>query len=155
MCRLCGAEGPVPGGPANGALISAKALELRILEQRIQLLPGNAQSPAIDDGSTAAQLFVGRTSRYRSVHALGDSDKNFHKALMEEIRKRGAMNRIISDNAKAEISARVKDILRTYVIDDWNSEAHQQRQNIQERFWGDTKAWVNAIMNGTGVPAEC
>ena len=45
---------------------------------------------------------------------------------MDEIRKRGAMNRIISDSAKAELSERVKDILRTFAIDEWSSEARQQ-----------------------------
>jgi hypothetical protein len=34
--------------------------------------------------------------------------------LMDEIRKYGAMDRLISDNAKAQISSRVKDILRTF-----------------------------------------
>jgi hypothetical protein len=34
-------------------------------------------TPAIDDGSTAAQFFIGRKSHYRSIFPLGTSDKHF------------------------------------------------------------------------------
>ena len=114
-----------------------------------------SDTPAIDDGSTACQFFIGTLSKFRSVAPLGKSDKNFPKALMDEIRKRGAMNRIISDSAKAELSERVKDILRTFAIDEWSSEARQQRQNPAERGWGDSKAWTNNVLNISGAPPSC
>jgi hypothetical protein len=74
--------------------------------------------PAFDDGSTAAQFFIGRQSNFRSVAPMGRS-KQFAYRLMDEIRRYGAMDRLISDNAKAECSERVKDILRTFCIKDW------------------------------------
>jgi hypothetical protein len=38
------------------------------------------------------------------------------------IPERGAMTKLISDSAKLEISARVKDVLRAFIIDDWQSD---------------------------------
>ena len=69
-----------------------------------------SDTPAVENGSTAAQFFIGRTSKYRSVRPLGHSDGNFPKVLMEEIAAYRAMNRITSDGARAQIGERVKDI---------------------------------------------
>ena len=38
----------------------------------------------------------------------------------------GAMDVLISDRAKAEISNKVQDILRTFIIGDWQSEPKRQ-----------------------------
>ena len=114
-----------------------------------------SNTPAIDDGSKAAQYFVGITSKYQTAHPVGDSDANFVSALMDEIRRRGAMNTLISDGAKAQLSKRVLAILRTFVIDNWQSEANQQRQNCAERSWKDSKEWTNNLLNISGAPAEC
>ena len=45
-----------------------------------------SNTPAIDDGSTAAQFFIGKTSRYRSIVPAGTSDASFIHTLMYEIR---------------------------------------------------------------------
>jgi Reverse transcriptase (RNA-dependent DNA polymerase) len=113
-----------------------------------------SRTPAIDDGSTAAQFFIGRQSQFRSAVPMGQSDKRFTQALMDEIRKYGAMDRIISDNAKAQVSARVKEILRTFCIKDWQSEPHKGNQNFAERGWKDTKTKTNNLLNSSGAPAE-
>ena len=45
------------------------------------------------------------------------------------------MYRIISDQAQMETSENVLDLLRVYIIDNWNGELHQQQQNhIEEKF---------------------
>ena len=113
-----------------------------------------SDTPAVDDGSTAAQFFIGRKSHYRTVAPLGTSDKRFPNALMDQIRNYGAMNRIISDNAKAEISARVKELLRTLVIKDWQSEPYNKNQNFSERGWRDTKTRTNNLLNFSGAPPK-
>jgi methylmalonyl-CoA mutase N-terminal domain/subunit len=59
---------------------------------------------------------------------------------MEEIRKLRAMNRLISDSAKAE------------VIKDWQSGAHQQHQNTAESGWQPTKSWSNINLNISEAP---
>jgi hypothetical protein len=59
-----------------------------------------SQTPAIDDGSTAAQFFIGRRSHFQSITPMGTADKHFAYRLMDEIRKYGAMDQLISDNVK-------------------------------------------------------
>jgi hypothetical protein len=107
-----------------------------------------SSAPANDiGGCVAAQFFMGCKSRFRSVMLLKDSDADFPSALMEEIRKHGAINRLISDSTKTEVSARVKEILSTLVIGDWQSEPHNQHQNPAERGWTDTQEWSNIQLN--------
>jgi hypothetical protein len=61
------------------------------------------------------------------------SDKQFVNTLEDNIRRRGAPTKLISDRAQVEISAKVKDILHALCICDWQSEPHQQHQNPAER----------------------
>ena len=109
---------------------------------------------AVDNGSTAAQLFVGRKSHFQSIHPCGDSDAQFAKTLLDEIRRYGAMDVLISDRAKAEISIKIKEILRTMVIDDWQSEPHNKNQNYAERMWQVTQRMGNVILNQSGAPKK-
>jgi hypothetical protein len=111
--------------------------------------------PAVDDGSTAAQFFIGRKSMFRTVIPCGKSDKDFPKVLAEVIRKYGAMDQLISDRAAAEISQQVEDILRTLYIDHWQSEPHKKDQNFAERGWQDTQRVSNLTLNMSGAPDYC
>ena len=111
--------------------------------------------PAIDDGSTAAQLFVGRKSGFLAVESLGSSDKRFPVALMNHTRRYGAMDLLISDNAKAEISQRVQEILGTMGINSWTSEAENKNLNFAERAWRDVKRMVEQLLNYSNAPAWC
>ena len=65
------------------------------------------------------------------------------------------MDKLISNSAKHEISHKVKDILRAYNINDWQSEPYHQNQNPAEWRYRTIKAWANTIMNRTGSPAHC
>ena len=60
-------------------------------------------------------------------------EAHFVDALQDNIRQRGAMDKLVSDRAQVEISNRVKDILRLYVIDDSQSEPYHEHQNPAER----------------------
>ena len=53
-------------------------------------------------------------------------------ALQDQIRERGAMNQLLSDQAQVEISAGVKKILGVYAIGNWQSEPYHQHQNFAE-----------------------
>jgi hypothetical protein len=64
------------------------------------------------------------------------------------------MDCLISDNAKAQISSRVKDILQTFYIKDWQSEPYKGNQNFTKRGWRDTKAKVNNLLNASGAPGN-
>ena len=76
-----------------------------------------------------AQVFVGRKSLVIDVHGMGTS-KEFVNTLEDVMRKRGAMDKLISDSTAVETSDRVKDILRALIINDWQSEANCQHQNF-------------------------
>ena len=102
-------------------------------------------------GIHAAQVFAGKMSRYISVHGC-KTDKDFPRCLEDEIRKRGAMDKLGSDRAKAEISKKVHDILRTLFIDDWQSEPYFQHQNFAERMIGELKKFTNWVLNWSDAP---
>jgi hypothetical protein len=66
-----------------------------------------SDTPAVDSSVTAAQIFVGRESLVADVYGL-KTDKAFVNTLEYNISERGAMEKLISDCAKAEMSERVK-----------------------------------------------
>ena len=80
------------------------------------------QVPAVcTGGQTMGQFFVGRISLVIDIFGML-TEKEFVNTFEDVIRKRGAMNKLLSNSAQVEISARVKDILRALIIDDWQSE---------------------------------
>ena len=83
------------------------------------------------------------------------SGKQFINTLEDNICRHSAMDRLISCSAKHEISHKVKDILRTYNIYDWQSEPYHQNQNPAEWWYRTIKALANTLMNRTGAPAYC
>ena len=82
------------------------------------------------------------------------STAEFVNTLEDVIRKRGAMDLLISDSAKVEISKRVVDILRALHIQSWQSEGGLQNQNFAEHRWHHHKRNVNWVMNWRDVPAD-
>ena len=56
------------------------------------------------------------------------------------------MDKLLSDRAKVEISNKVKDILRHYVIGDWQSEPYHEHQNPAERRYQTLKQYTNVIL---------
>ena len=112
-----------------------------------------SDTPAHGSGAKCAQIFVGRHSRVADCFAV-KTDKQFVNALEDVIRKRGAMDKLISDGAKAETGEKVKDVLRSLCIEDWQSEPHHQWQNYAERQYQNIKSNTNRVMNRFGVPAK-
>ena len=112
-----------------------------------------SDTPAVASGVTAAQIFVGRESLVVDVYPL-KTDKEFVNTLEDNIRERGAMNKLISDGSKAETSQRIKQILRALVISDWFSEPYYQNQNFAENRYGTLKAATNRVLNLSGAPAN-
>ena len=113
-----------------------------------------SDTPAVDSGVKQAQLFVGKESLVSDIYPMR-SGKQFIDTLEDNIRRRGAMDKLISDSAKNEISHKVQDILRAYNISDWQCEPHHQNQKPAEWRYRTIKAWTNTIMNRTGAPAYC
>jgi hypothetical protein len=100
------------------------------------------------------QIFVGRKSLVIDVFGMHNNAEFVVNTLEDVIRKRGAMDKLISDSAKVEISKRVLDILQALCINDWQSEPQYQHQNYAERCWGTLKANVEWYMNWQNVQAN-
>ena len=112
-----------------------------------------SDTPAIDDGSTAAVIFYGTNTHVTDVYGI-KTDKQFINTLEDNIRERGAPTRLLSDRAQVEISRKVMDILRTLFIGSWQSEPHQQQQNPAERRYQTIKDATNRLMDRTGALAS-
>ncbi len=113
-----------------------------------------AEVPAIDtNGQTMAQIYVGRKSLVIDIFGMS-TEKEFVNTLEDIIRKRGAMDKLITDSARVEISRRVRDILRSLIIDDWQSEANYQHQNFAEHRWRHFKRNIQWYMNWRNVDAN-
>ena len=110
-----------------------------------------SSTPAIDNGSTLAQIFVGRDTLVIDVYPI-KTQKEFITTLQDNIRERGAMELLISDRAKIEIGNECHDILRAYCIKEWQSEPYYQHQNFAERKYAQIKPLVNRLLNTTGAP---
>ena len=109
---------------------------------------------AMDSVVKQEHFFVGKESLVSDIYPMR-SGKQFVNTLEDNIRRRGAIDKLISDTAKNDISHKVKDILRAYNINDWQSEPYHQNQNPAEWRYRSIKAWANTIMNRTGAPAHC
>jgi hypothetical protein len=110
-----------------------------------------SDTPAVDSGVTAAQIFVGHESLVADVYGL-KTDKELVNTLEDNIR--GAIDKPISDCAKAEMISRVKQILRALFIGAWYSEPYLENQNFSENRYGKVKATTNRVMNLSGAPAN-
>ena len=113
-----------------------------------------SDTPAVDDGSTMAQFFCGRDTLVCDAYGI-KSTKQFINTLSDNIRKRGAMDTLISDGGKYEISKRVTDLLRSLFIQDYQSEPYHQHQNKAENRFGLAKCYTNTVMNTSGCTACC
>jgi hypothetical protein len=114
-----------------------------------------ADVPAVDTpGHTCAQIFVGRSSLLADCYGMV-STSEFVNTLLDNIRERGAMDKLISDHANYQTSARVKDILRALLIGHWKSEPYYQHQNFAEHRWGHIKANLEWLMAYLDVDPDC
>ena len=82
-----------------------------------------SDTPALDGGVKQAQLFVGKESLVSDIYPMR-SGEQFVNTLEDSIHRCGAMDKLISDSAKNEISHKVNDILRAYNINDWQSHKY-------------------------------
>ena len=110
--------------------------------------------PAVDSGVKQAQVFVVRDTLVADAYPM-KSGKQFVNTLEDNIGRRGAMDKLLSDSAKTEISNKVMDILRAYHISNWHSEPYHQNQNPAEWRYRTIKSWTNTVMNRSGAPANC
>ena len=113
-----------------------------------------ADTPAVDDGSTMAQFFCGHDTLVCDAYGI-KSTKQFINTLSDKIRKWGAMDTLISDAGKYDISKGVTDFLHSLFIQDYQSESYHQDQNKTETCFGPATRHTNTIMNTSGYLACC
>ena len=111
-----------------------------------------SDTPAVDDGSTMAQFFCGHDTLVCDAYGI-KSTKQFINTLSDKIRKWGAMDTLISDGGKYDISKGVTDFLHSLFIQDYQSESYHQDQNKIENCFGPAKHYTNTVMNTSGCLA--
>ena len=65
------------------------------------------------------------------------------------------MDRLISDQAHIGTNERVLDLLRIYVIGNWNSDPYQQQQNHAEGKYRNIKQTTNCMTERSRSPTYC
>ena len=109
---------------------------------------------AIDYGHTRTQFYCETDLKVYDIYGM-KMDKQCINSFEDIIRQRGAMDRLMSDKSQIETSGIFLDVLRTYVIGNWNGEPHQQQQNYAEGKYRHTKRTTNCMMERSGSPAYC
>ena len=107
-------------------------------------------TPAIHHGSTMVQFFVGKDTLVCDAYGI-KSQKQFINTLYDSIKTRGALDTIITDGGKYEISKKVADLLRSLLMKQYESEPYHQHQNKAEQYYGVVKRYINTLMNLTGA----
>ena len=103
-----------------------------------------SDTPAVDDGSTMAQFFCGCDTLVCDAYGI-KSTKQFINTLSDNIRKRGAMDTLISEEGKYEIFKRATDLLHSLFIQDYQSEPYHQHQKKAENRFRDIVAHQGPI----------
>ena len=113
-----------------------------------------SDTPTVDDGSTMAQFFCGHDTLVCDAYGI-KSTKQFINTLSDNIRKWGAMDTLISDGGKYDISKGVTHLLQSLFIQDYQSESYHQDQKKAETCFGPAKRYTNTVMNTSGHLACC
>ena len=85
---------------------------------------------------------------------MGSKVRNNLSTHLMIISTRGAMNTIITDGGKYEISKKLTDLLRSLFIKQYESKLYHQHQNKAEQHYGVVKRYINTLMI-TGAPGHC
>jgi hypothetical protein len=118
-----------------------------------------ATTPALNDGIpghggvTLCQIYCARECQLTQGTPMKD-ETEIPATLLEFIREIGAMNMLVSDNAKVAIGKAVKEILWIYSIKDHQSKPRYQHQNYAKRRIQELKRVVNQILDRSGAPPE-
>ena len=110
-----------------------------------------SDTPAVDSGVQQAQLFVGKESLVSDIYTCGLAS---NLPILWKTIFTGTVPWTSSSVIQPKMrSDKVKDILRAYNINDWQSEPYHQNHNPGEWQYRTIKTWVNTLMNRTGAPA--
>ena len=113
-----------------------------------------SDTSAVDSCVKQAQVFLGRNTLVADAYPM-KSGKQFVDTLEDNIRMRGAIEKLLSNSAKTRISNKVMDILRAYHISNRHSEPYHQNKNRAEWRYRAIKSLMNTVMDRSGTPANC
>jgi hypothetical protein len=98
------------------------------------------------------KYFLGKTSKMLYVAGM-KTESEFADVYFDFIRKYGIPSALRSDNAKSEMSQRVKDIHTDIIIADQWSEPHSPWQNPAElNVVKYLKSYAQVLLDRTGAP---
>jgi hypothetical protein len=104
------------------------------------------------EGYHCAQVFFGMTSKMLYVAGM-KTESEFADVYLDFIRKYGIPSALRRDNAKSEMSQRVKDIHRDLIIADQWTEPHSPWQNPAElNGIKYLKSHAQVLLDRTGAP---
>ena len=104
--------GVIKGQISNTHKSPFPALNVRQRNEPVATDTVFADVPSFAGGYISAQFFVGCHTSFATVHGM-QTDSQFISTLQDEIRKRGAMDKLVSDRAQVEISNTLYLIRRT------------------------------------------
>jgi hypothetical protein len=119
-----------------------------------------SDTPAIDDGSTGAQFYVGTQTQVCDAYGC-KTDGEFLRTLQENVRRRGAPTKLISKRAQSQISKKALQYLRALVIDSWlahwslthgRASPTDRTKNPSERRFQTIKRMTNTLLDCSGSP---
>ena len=99
-------------------------------------------------------FFVGKDTLVCDAYGI-KIQKQFINTLYGNIRTRGAMDTIITDHGKYEISKKIADCLRSLFIKQHESEPYHQHQNKAEQHYKVVKRYINTLISLAGASAHC
>jgi hypothetical protein len=104
------------------------------------------------EGYHCAQVFYGMTSKMLYVAGM-KTESEFADVYLDFIRKCGIPSALRRDNAESEMSQRVKDIHRDFIIADQWTEPHGVWQNPAELNGVKyIKSHAQVLLHRTGAP---
>ena len=104
-------------------------------------------------GVEAAQLWVGRNSKFTTVHGLsGLTEEDLLITLQDRVRYHGAPEAIAADNAAVYRGEKFSKYCRDLWIKLWQSESYHQNQNYTKNRMQTMKVMINRLLDFTNAP---
>ena len=124
------------------------ALRVNRLAEKVSMDTVFLSVPAVGGGQTAAQIFLGCSSKMLTVFGM-DSKSEFPDVLMDFVIERGAPHTLMSDSANEEASKEVDRICRKFQMKQRYSEPYKQHQNPVEREIQNVKCDLTEVLDRT------
>lgn len=114
-----------------------------------------SDTPAVNGGEKAAQLFVGCTTKLASVHPLKNTgEKALLGAFDDHVRWHGAPKELCAENDQVYEGSFFMKYVCDLWIWLWQSESYHQQQNYVDNIWQSLKYGTNRLIDFTGKVSD-